>query len=144
MKLKSTLQLLVATTMLARLHVCAEEPKVPPANITFHFLDINLLDALGSYSKWTGRKVWVAMDLFPTINIQGKADLPRREAVEFFRTTLLERYGVELRDSGDKEAFADWSADPKYKDIQDAARKGPAPKPAPANPARQRVRVIER
>ena len=124
---------LIAALLLPTLHLCAEEPKIPPTKVQLQLLDTNILDVLGLYSKWTGRKVWVALDLYKGLNIRAKLDapVPLPEAIQFLRTTLLERYTIELRDSGDKEVFASYSDDPKYEKIREALRKGLDPEPAP-------------
>ncbi len=126
---KTALRLLVML-LLPVLHIHAEEPKVP-----LQLLDANILDVLGMYSHWTGRKVWVALDLYRGLNIRARTDkaVTRLEAIQFLRTTLLERYSIELRDSGDKEVFASYSDDPKYEKVREALRKGLDPEPPPSS-----------
>lgn len=124
---KTALRLLVML-LLPVFPIHAEEPKVP-----LQLLGVNIIDALQLYSKWTGRKVWVSLDLYKGLNIRARTDKPvtRPEAIQFLRTTLLERYSIELRDSGDKEVFASYSDDPKYGKVREALRKGLDPEPPP-------------
>ena len=138
---KTALRFLMMLSLPA-FHIHAEEPKVPPQEVWVKLLDMNLLDVLQLYSKWTGRKVWVALDLFPVPDIRAKLDapIPLPEAIQFLRKTLLEHYGIELRDSGDKEVFASYSDDPKYKKVRGALRKGVDREPVESGIAKPPVR----
>jgi hypothetical protein len=133
------LSVMITALMLPSLHVRADEKKIP-----LQLLDCDVRDVLALYQHWTGRKIWVDLRLHaPHIAIRVQGWIPQADAIRLVRTTLLERYGIELRDSGDKETFASWSDDPKYKEIQEAAKNNPAPKWPIDNTVRPRVRIIE-
>ena len=100
-------------------------------------------DVLELYERWTGRKVWLTLDLRAALYFRAEGSLTKEEAIRFLRTALLEKYGIELRDSGEKEAFATWSEDPKYKAVRTARLKEQVSDQNPEKPPKPRVRVIE-
>ncbi len=129
---------MIAMLVLPAFHARSDEEKLP-----FYCINCDVRDLLYSYSKMTNRKVWVTLDLRADITIRTEGPITKAEAGRIIRTTLLERYGIELRDSGDKEAFASWSDNPKYKEVRDAADKMRIGRPDVRTESKGRVKILE-
>ena len=105
--------------------------------------DVRLV--LDFYSSLTGRRVWLDLAVHGGVAIQTETDkpIPKEEAIQLIRTTLLEKHGIEMREPNEKETFVTWSADPKYKEVIEATKKPVSSSPPAENPpGRKRVRVI--
>ena len=112
-----------------------------------HFLQfqgIHLLDLLDMYSRVTGRKVWMEVSFFPSITIMLNDQFSKEEWARIMRTKLLESYAIDLRDVGEKESFASWSDDPKYRELRAAGENAKFQRSPPKDTGKPRVRVIER
>jgi hypothetical protein len=124
--------------MLPAFHGRAEEAKIP---LFINGADVK--DVLLLYEKWTGRKVWVTLDLRGPVFLRVEGIVSKPDAIRLLRTLLLENYGVELRDSGEKEAFATWSEDPKYKAVRAALIKANSSNPNVGTQPASRVRILD-
>lgn len=82
--------------------------------ITIQFHKSDVYGVLAYYERLSGTSVFVALDLQTLVTVQTAAPIPRKEALELIRKTLLERYGIELRAISPKETLAAWSKDPKF------------------------------
>jgi len=120
------LSVMITALMLPGLHVRADVP------LQINGADVK--DVLSLYERWTGRKVWVTLDLRADLYFRADGLITIAEAIRFLRTTLLEKYGIELRDSGEKEAFATWSEDPKYKAVRAALIRSQSANPGAKDP----------
>jgi len=63
--------------------------------------------------------------------------------VELIRSTLLEGYGIELRENEANETFVSWSTDPQYQKAKIKPKTNVAPSEVPNGAARPRIRIIE-
>ena len=117
--------------------VAAEEGvkiQMPQADVQF---------VLDFYSSLTGRTVHLDPALRVTVSIQTEKLIPKEEAIQLIRTTLLEKHGVEFWEPTAKDTFVSWSTDPKYKELIKAAKTAAGEPPRREKPpGRQRVRVI--
>jgi hypothetical protein len=84
----------------------------PIVRLQFH--ETSLDDVLAFYSHLAKRKIWVALGVNATVSVVREDEIPLPEALTFIRTALLERHGIELKDSDAGETFVSWSNDPKY------------------------------
>lgn len=94
--------------------------------------------ALMLYERLTKKPVFIALDLQALVSIEPPDDLSREAAITLIRTTLLERYGIELRTTKTGETLAAWSKDPKYPRHTEE----PEPRPEPPLPGKGRIRTI--
>lgn len=114
-------------------------PVEAESQMRVQFGNSSLLDVLTLYAKASNRKVWIELGVFGTVSVQNSQDMPITEGLAFVRKTLLENYGIELRDTDTGETFVSWSQDPKYKELQKTTRLA---QPPPPNPGNRRIRVI--
>ena len=92
------------------------------------------------YERVTGKPVFVRPDVVADVTILTPNAIPRAEAIDLIRKTLLERYGIELSATDRSETLVAWSKDPKYPRRSDE----PAPvKPRDSTPGK-RTRIIVR
>ena len=78
-------------------------------------------DVLRIYEKLSAKPVYMALGLDEAlVTIESEREIPSAEAVQLIRKTLLERYGIELRENERGETLAGWSKDPKYPRRSDA------------------------
>ena len=133
-----------------------EEPggKEPaPGSVKVEFADAtDLQDVLTLYATLTRRHVWVELGVSTKIALRWEKPIPKEEAVELIRTTLLEKHGIALRETEGKETFVSWSDDPKYIEVrrkvaaeaQAKAEKAGAEKPGATPGERRRIRIIDK
>lgn len=83
--------------------------------VRIHYTKAQARDVLRVYEKLSKHPVFMALDLDDAlVTIDSAKEIPAAEAIELIRTTLLGRYGIELRQNEHGEALAGWSKDPKY------------------------------
>ena len=124
--------------LLAREAFAAEEQ---PVSVQFPRIDVR--SVLDYYSRLTGRKVWLDLAVHGSVSIQIEKPIPKVDAIELIRTTLLEKHGIEMREPNAKETFVTWSADPKYKDVIEVTKKSPLSLPVtPSDSSRRKVRIV--
>src|SRR5688572_23570533 len=75
-----------------------------------------LEEVLSLYAHLTHRKVWVALGVHGAISMESKTSIPRPEAIRTIRQILLEKYGIEIRETESNEAFVSWSEDPRFRE----------------------------
>ena len=107
---------MIAALILPTPHARADDEK-----IFVQILGADVRDVLHFYSNMTNRRLWVTLDLRADVTLTVEGKITKAEAARFIRDALLERYGIDLRDSGDNEAFATWSENPKYQNVRAAA-----------------------
>jgi len=103
----------------------------------------SLRELLTFYSKLTKRKVWLDLSVHANPVIRTEAAVSYTDAVELIRSTLLERYGIELREPNAAETFVSWSTDPKYERLRSAPNVDASRSAEPSGNPRPRIRVIE-
>ena len=128
---------MIALVMLSGAEVFAAED-----GVQLHYPEADVRIVLDVYSLLTGRKVWLDLTVYGAVSIQTEKRIPKAEAIELIRTTMLEKHGIEMREPNAKETFVTWSTDPKYKEAIEATRFGPKSRPAPQAPPGGRVRII--
>ena len=101
----------------------------------------DIRDVLSHYERLTGRKVYLALGVVGSVHIETPQPIPKAEAVELIRRTLLESAGIVIRDNDRKESFVDWSDDPKHRPLRDAAIRGPGPLATPKTDTEERRRI---
>jgi len=108
--------------------------------VKLEFPKTDVREILWFYQKLTGRPVLVELDLQALVTIEPHKDIPQAEAIELIRKTLLESYGIEMRESVHGETLVRWSQDPKY-----PRRSDPPPTEAERTvvPIHPRARVIQ-
>jgi hypothetical protein len=83
--------------------------------VIVNFPKTQVFEVLDFYRHLTGRPVLVDLELNGVITtVMSPQEFTHDEAIRFIRKTLLESYGIEIRDSERGEALATWSPDPKY------------------------------
>lgn len=92
-------------------------------SLTFEFTaEADLREFLALYERLAQRTVWVKLgvrvDQLMGAPIQGKTSTSA-EAIALIRTTLLERFGIEIVESKKGEALLVYSTDPKYLPLQE-------------------------
>ncbi len=127
---------IVAMRMLSAVGVVAAEDAA-----TLQFPESDVTSVLNFYARLTGRKVWLDLEVWGRVSIQIDKPIPKTQAIELIRTTLLEKHGIEMREPNDRETFVTWSADPKYKEIIAATKKAAPSTTAPVAPG-GRIRVV--
>lgn len=112
--MKTLRLLLVASLLLPGLGRAGEQrvmlQYVPPSTI---------LEVVWLYGSLTKRTVWVKLPVrlnHPVVLLTEV--LPPSEVIALIRRTLLERYGIEIRDEGKDEAFVEYSKDIRYLSLQ--------------------------
>ena len=85
-----------------------------PALVRLRFTKSDIRDLLSFYSRLIRKPVLVEVDMPALVTVAPDEDLPLKDAIELVRKTLLESYGIEMRDSDRGEVLVTWSSDPKY------------------------------
>ena len=107
-------------------------------------------DVLVLYSALTGRKVWLGLYVREgSVSIVAKERVSVAEALVLMRRSLLEQAGIEIRESGEKDAFVEYTADPAYQAVVRKMKTGqpsvkPASGPTPPVDQRNRIRIINK
>lgn len=78
----------------------------------FHAVDLR--EVLVLYERLTATRVFIALDLQARVTVAIDQPVLAPVAIELIRNSLLQRYGIELRASGEGETLAAWSTDPRY------------------------------
>ena len=105
-------------------------------------------DILHLYSVLTKRKVWLGLNVSAgSVSIVSKERVPVAEALVLIRRALLEQAGLVIRESGEADAFVEYTADPAYQAVVKKMKTGepsvkPTSGPTPPPAQRQRIRVI--
>jgi hypothetical protein len=108
--------------------------------VQFDFTKTEVKYPLFFYERLTGKPVFARLDVHALVTIQASKPIPRAEAIDLIRKTLLERYGIELSTTERGETLVAWSKDPAYPRRSD--------EPAPVKKAdsdsriRKRIRTI--
>ena len=111
---------MIANILLLFPAFAADEAKEP---VRLMYPDASLELVLMTYSHIAKRRVWLALGVHATVSVVTDNALPHDDALAFIRTTLLEHYGIEIRDKGEEETFVSWTSDPKYIDRIQLPRK---------------------
>ena len=101
--------------------------------IRLAYPNADLTDLLRFYSSVTQRKIWVELgfDLHQKVSVETRRPVPRAEALSVLRGALLEK-SIEIRDSGETEAFVSRVRDPVMQSVL----------PAPSPTATPRIRNL--
>ena len=140
---------------LAPLRAGAQEketaPEVGADTVQMHFSESSdVRDVLALYAAITGRKVWLALNIYGPVPLVSETRLTKEKALELIRTTLLEKHGIALRETEGKETFVSWSEEPKYVAVRkkmEAEAEARFQKAHPEQPGavtgeRRRIRII--
>jgi hypothetical protein len=100
-------------------------------------------DILATYSHLATRKVWLALGVRATVTIDARGTMSRADALAAIRTSLLERNGIELRDTESGETFVTWSNDPKYLHLTTPSTTPLGQNPNLSNPTKRRIRILQ-
>lgn len=101
----------------------------------------DLVDILSIYKHLTGKPVYIELGVSAKVTL-GTEHISKPDAIKLIKTTLLEKYGIELRTGGEGETLVEWSKDPKHQALIDAARPVQKPSSGPATGERRRIRVL--
>ncbi len=93
------------------------------------FRQANLREVLALYERLTATRVFVALDLHAKVTLEIGQPMLIPAAIALIRTSLLHRYGIELRATDEGETLAAWSTDPRY------PRRSESPPPSAAHDA---------
>lgn len=110
------------------------------------FKKIDVREFLVFYETFTKKPLFVSRYVEGLVTMETPKPLARAAAIESIRTTLLEKYGIEIRSTERGETLVLLSDDPRYPHRSDpeeteAERRAEAEKPSP--PKRPRIRVIK-
>ena len=107
---------IIATLLWSQLAVqCLADDKRSTAGeriLSLDFPNTVVEDVLEYYRRSVGKPVFVALDIRGGITMKHKG--PEKEIPEVIRKTLLEKYGIAMRDLPTGEILVEWSRDPKY------------------------------
>ncbi|EDY18149.1 hypothetical protein CfE428DRAFT_4285 [Chthoniobacter flavus Ellin428] len=92
--------------------------------VRLNFPKTDLRDVLAFYGRLVRKPVLMDVQIQAWVTVDREKELPLKEAVELIRKTLLESYGIEMRDSDRGEVLVTWSSDPKYPHHSDAPETG--------------------
>jgi hypothetical protein len=71
------------------------------------------------YATLSKRKVWVALGIDSRdISVVSQRPIKRLEALSLIRGTLLQDYGIDIREVGENEAFVTRAVDPVVQDLR--------------------------
>jgi hypothetical protein len=100
-----TSAVVVFVTFATVVFACAQ-PKPVPEMVRIQMPNSTVRDILHLYEAIAQRKVWLdlSLDFDRTVSIDAPRELHRAEAIALIRHTLLD-HGIEIRESGDSEAF---------------------------------------
>jgi len=84
------------------------------SRVKLHFPKTDVREVLMFYGRLTKKPVLMELPLQAMVTVDAAQELSIEEAKELIRKTLLESYGIEMRESDRGEILATWSRDPKY------------------------------
>ena len=131
--------LLALTLLLGAIPIATAEP-----DVSLQFPKSQLQDVLSFYAHAGHRKVWVALGVGGVVDLRSEAQLPLPDALALIRNVLLQKHGIEVRDTPTGETFVSWSTDPKLKPLQEATIRNAKQLPSPSLEDKRRVRVINK
>lgn len=101
------------------------------------FPKTDLRDVLAFYGNRVKKPVFVSYEVSATITIV-EANVAMKDVPELIRKTLLQKYGIAMRETKDGEVLVEWSTDPKYPRRSDPpgaeAERKTAPRVRPIGP----------
>jgi hypothetical protein len=109
--MKSILVCVLVSALFPLRSITADEPLVRLA-----LPDVPVILVLEQYEHLAKHKVWIALGVngsAGSVTVETPQPVSSADAMQLIQTTLLERCGIELKDSGG-QTFVDWSSDPKY------------------------------
>ena len=99
----------------------------PPELAKVAYLRSALSDVLHFYSVLTDRKIWIELGVnVKNVTVNSPKQMPREEVLALIRGTLLNDYGIDVRDVGENESFVTWSKNPA---LQKLRLPSPTPRP---------------
>lgn len=101
-------------------------------------------DVLAYYASASNRKVWVSWDVDAVVNVRSEQHIPLSHALALIRTVLLQKHGIEIRDTDTGETYVSWSTDPKLKPLREATIRDAKQPPPPSTEDKRRIRVINK
>jgi hypothetical protein len=93
------------------------------AVVRLNFPKTDVRDVLAFYGRLVRKPMLVELDVQGLVTLVSDQDLPHKSAVELIQKTLLESYGIEMREDDRGEVLVRWSSDPKYLHRSDAAER---------------------
>ena len=103
------------------LSLSAQSPSTAPEDVPVQLSYVrgHLSDVLHLYATLSKRKVWVALGTDSReISVVSQRPIPRLEALSLIRGTLLQDYGIDIREVGENEAFVTRAIDPIVQDLR--------------------------
>lgn len=94
---------LVAASFAAFAHAQPPTPTPDDRPVQLSYVRGHLSDVLHLYRTLTGRTVWVELGVDRSdVSIVSERPLPRSEALVLIRRTLLDSYGIDIREEGNR------------------------------------------
>jgi len=94
-----------------------EAAKRPDTKIQLHFPASRLDDLLHLYAHLTRHEVHVAAGVGALINFKAQAE-SKAEAAHLIRKSLLEQYGIELRETASGRTDVLWTGQPEFQPLR--------------------------
>jgi len=91
--------------------------------VRLNFPNTDVRDVAAFYGRLVRKPLLADIDLRGSVTLDAPQELPLRSAVELIRKTLLEKYGIEMREDDRGEVLATWSSDPQYPHHSDSGDK---------------------
>jgi type II secretory pathway component GspD/PulD (secretin) len=92
---------LAAFTTVAHAQVPQQTPDERPVQVSFARGELS--DVLRFYRTLTGRTVWLELGVDAhNVSVVSERPLPRAAALSLIRRTLLDTYGIDIREEGDR------------------------------------------
>ena len=84
-------------------HAQSPSPTPDDRPVMVQYVRGHLSDVLHLYRTLTGRTVWLELGVDARdVSVVSERPLPRSEALSLIRRTLLEAYGIDIREEGDR------------------------------------------
>ncbi|HEX8294951.1 MAG TPA: hypothetical protein VF593_01510 [Chthoniobacteraceae bacterium] len=83
-------------------------------SIRLDFPKSDVADVLAIYERLGGAPVFASLDLKALVTVQTSEPVSRAAALQLIRKTLLERYGIAIREVDQSTILAGWSKDPLH------------------------------
>jgi hypothetical protein len=87
-----------------------------------HFPKADVREVMGFYGLLVRKPVLMDVNMQAVVTVDQEQELSVKDAVELIRKTLLESYGIQMRESDRGEVLVTWSTDPKYPPQGDGVR----------------------
>jgi len=102
-----------------RQHTSKEEAPV----IGLDYQNAKLSDVLKVYELMSGTTVWLHAPVDALVDISIKKTVSRMDACNVITQTLLQKYGIEMKEIKDVGILVDWTNDEKFKNVRERTQK---------------------